>query len=115
LTPHVRRAVAIGNILDRQRIEVDALADAIDAIAAGVFLISADGYVVHANASGRAMLQEGAMLRLEEGGLVACRAEERQALAAMIANATAGVVVGRRSIAAPLRVSADDRYVAHVL
>lgn len=116
LVPHVRRAVAIGNILDRQRVEVDALAGAIDAIAAGVFLISADGHVLHANASGRAMLREGTMLRLEDGGLTACGARERGTLAETIAGAMADhVIVGRRGLAVPLRASHDDRYVAHVL
>lgn len=114
LVPHVRRAVAIADLLNRQRVEADALAAAVDAIAAGVFLLR-DGFVVHANASGRAMLEAGTMLRLDEGLLVACGEEARRTLAATIAAGGSSAMSLGHGEVVPLRVSNGDRYVAHVL
>ena len=95
MVPHVRRAVAIGNVIEMHRIEADVLADAVDALAAGVFLVREDGYVVRANASGRAMIEAGGMLCLDDGTLVACGPSARRDLRETIASAIAGdLVVG---------------------
>lgn len=114
LVPHVRRAVAIADLLNRQRIEADALAGAVDAIGAGVFLLR-NGFVVHVNASGRAMLEARTMLRLDEGVLAACGEEERRVLAATIADTGTAVITGGHRAVVPLRLPNGDRYVAHVL
>ena len=43
LAPHVRRAVLIGRVIDLKRTEAAALADSLDGLAAGMFLVDAEG------------------------------------------------------------------------
>ena len=62
LAPHFRRAVAIGKVIDLHKVEVATLADTLDGLAAGMFLVDADARVVHANASGHALLENGDVL-----------------------------------------------------
>src|SRR5882757_4287176 len=59
LAPHMRRAVLIGKVVRLSRIEPAALADTLDGLAAGIFLVDAELRIVHANASGGAMLADG--------------------------------------------------------
>ena len=56
LAPHFRRAVNIGRVIDLHKVEAASLADTLDGIAAGMFLVDAAGRIVHANARGLAML-----------------------------------------------------------
>ena len=55
--------------------EAATLADALDALGAGLFVVDATGRIVHANTSGRAMLQERRVLRSADGRLAACEAQ----------------------------------------
>ena len=63
LVPHFRRALLIGNLIDLKTAEAASLADTLDGIGAGMFLVDADGRVVHANVAGRAMLNAASVLR----------------------------------------------------
>ncbi|RYE73337.1 MAG: hypothetical protein EOP19_29425, partial [Hyphomicrobiales bacterium] len=49
LSPHVRRAMSIGRVAAQQAQQTTSLSDAFDGLAAGLFLIDADGRVVHTN------------------------------------------------------------------
>ena len=60
----------IGKLINLARVEAAAFADALDGLEAGMFLVDAGGRLVHANASGRAMLKEGNVLHAN-GKLVA--------------------------------------------
>ncbi len=116
LVPHVRRAVAIGNIIEMNRIEADTLGDAVDAMGAAVYLVSGEGKVVHVNAGGRALMQAGLLLRTESGCLCTARESGRHELKRAIADAGAGDrVFGPRGAAIPLADREGTRYVAHVL
>ena len=117
LVPHVRRAVAIGDVIQRRKIEAETLADAVDTLSAGVFLIGDAGTVVHANAAARSMLAAGDMLCLQDGAL-AVRGDRhtRHALIAAIAGAMRDdPIVNQNGVAIPLSAADGDRYVAHVL
>ena len=63
IAPHVRRAIRIGKVIDLAKVEAVAFADVLDRLAAGVFLVDSDGRMVHANASGRTLLAEGAVVQ----------------------------------------------------
>ena len=56
IVPHIRRAVLIGRAIERKTAEAATLADTLDGLSAGMFLVDASGRIVHANASGHAML-----------------------------------------------------------
>jgi DNA-binding CsgD family transcriptional regulator/PAS domain-containing protein len=117
IVPHVRRAVAIGRLIEMQRIDADALADAVDALSAGVLLVGDGGRVVRTNAAARAMLAAGDMLYLDDGVLAARGAREvHRVLIDAIAGAMRDdVVVGPHGVAIPLAAGNGDRYVAHLL
>ena len=63
IVPHIRRAVLIGRAIDLKTAEAATFADTLDGISAGMFLVDETGGIVHANASGHAMLAEGSVLR----------------------------------------------------
>jgi DNA-binding CsgD family transcriptional regulator len=121
LVPHVRRAVAIGEVLQRHKIEAESLSCAVDALTAGVLLVGDAGSVVHAKRAARAMLAAGDMLYLRHGVLAvrggngdAC--PPQRALIEAIGGALRDdLVVGPHGVAIPLTAGGGDRYVAHVL
>jgi hypothetical protein len=53
VAPHARRAVLIGKAIDRKANEAAAFADVLDGHSAALFLIDANGLLVHVNAAGR--------------------------------------------------------------
>jgi DNA-binding CsgD family transcriptional regulator len=117
LVPHLRRAVAIGKVVETSRTETDILADAVDALSAGVFLIGGGGSVVHANAAARGMLAAGDMLQLHDGALAVRGARGgRHALTEAIADGLRlDPIASQRGVAIPLSAGNGDRYVAHIL
>jgi DNA-binding CsgD family transcriptional regulator len=92
--------------------EAAPLADALDGLGAGLFVVEAAGRIVHANASGRAMLRERLMLRAAEGRLVACEARAAATLRELLARAV-GSQQGPTAL--PLSAGDDGPFVAHVL
>jgi DNA-binding CsgD family transcriptional regulator/PAS domain-containing protein len=115
IVPHVRRAVAIARTLELHKIDAACLAEAVDALAAGVFLLADDGHIVRANASARALLQAGEIVRVDRGGLVAVEARARVALRdAVTAAAHGDRGLGTKGLAIPLGGESTP-HVAHVL
>jgi DNA-binding CsgD family transcriptional regulator len=116
IVPHVRRALLIGNVIDRHRVEAAALADSLDTLISGMFIVSGTGRIVHANASGYAMVAEARVLRAPDGRLTAIDPAVDQALLDIFTAAENGdTALGRRGVAVPLKARDDERYVAHVL
>jgi hypothetical protein len=71
VVPHVRRALLIGKVIDLHKVEAAALADTLDTLVSAMFIVSGIGRIVHANASGYAMLAEARVLRAPNGRLTA--------------------------------------------
>jgi DNA-binding CsgD family transcriptional regulator len=116
IVPHLRRAVLIGRVIDVKTAEAATFADAADGISAGMFFVDASARIVHANASGHAMLAQGSLLRVVEGKLVPNDASAEQALNEVHAMAERGdAAVGVKGIAVPLLALDGERHVAHVL
>jgi DNA-binding CsgD family transcriptional regulator len=116
IVPHVRRAALIGKVIDLKTAQAATFADTLDGITAGMFLVDPRGRVVHANAAGKAMLEEGDVLQAPAGRLVAGDAQTDQALGEIFAAAGAGDdTLGVKGIALPLIARSGERYVAHVL
>ena len=116
LVPHLRRAVTIAGIIDLHKVDASMLADAVDTIAAGVFLVGEDAAIVRANTSGRRMLAAGDVVRSGENRLVPTDRRARPALLEAIAAAGGGdAVLGPRGIAVPMTSNTTDCFVAHVL
>jgi DNA-binding CsgD family transcriptional regulator len=116
IIPHIRRAALISRVIDLKRTEAATLVDLLDGISAGMFLVNASGRIVHANASGHAMLADGSLLRAYDGKLTSNDADAEQALCDVFAIAGGGdAAVGVKGIAVPLTARDGDRHVAHVL
>jgi DNA-binding CsgD family transcriptional regulator len=115
LVPHVRRAVIIGKLIESNRIEAAALADTLDGLEAGMFLVDSAGRLVHANASGRVMLNEGNVLHAN-GKVVARDAQGHEALRDVFSAVGHGdASLGPEGIAVQLTARGGGRFVTNVL
>lgn len=116
LAPHLRRSILIGKIIDLKKVEAAALADSLDTISAGMFMVDASSRIVHANSSGHSILADAKVLRAAGGHLSAIDPVANQALLESFAAAEGGdPAVGRKGIAVPLKAREGESYVANVL
>ena len=116
IVPHLRRALLIGKVIDLHKVEAAALADTLDGLAAAMFLVDAGGRIVHANAAGRGMLENAAVVRAAAGKFATADVQADRALQDIFMSAENGdAAVGTRGIAVPLASRDGERYVAHVL
>jgi len=116
VVPHIRRAVLIGKVIDHHKVEAAALADALDGLASALLLVDGSGRIIHANASGHAMIAEANVLRAPNGGLRTFDPKADQALLDIFTAANSGdTAVGVKGIAVPLVARDNERYIAHVL
>lgn len=114
--PHIRRATLIGKVIDLRNAEAASLADALDGINAGMFLVDASGRMVHANAAGYIMLDAADVLHAKAGRLAVNDRQADQVLADTFATAGNGdAAIGIKGVAVPLVARGGERYVAHVL
>src|SRR5215475_3861501 len=116
IVPHLQRAVMISNMVDHGKAEAALFGDTLDGIAAGLFLVDTNGRILHANASGHALLAQGVVLRAYGGKLVSNDASAEQELYRIL-DAVGGeqVAPGADTIAVPLTTRHGDHYVAYVL
>jgi DNA-binding CsgD family transcriptional regulator len=116
IIPHIRRATLIGKVIDMKKAEAMTLADTLDGLSAGMFLVEATGRLVHANAAGHVMLKEADILRLSSGRLTTGDRHAARTLADIFGSAGNGdTAIGAKGIAVPLVAREGERYVAHVL
>jgi len=113
--PHVRRAILIGRAIDLGRYEAATFADTLGGLKVGVFLVDADGWVVHSNPAGREMLRADDFFRSGDR-LVARDEQVNRTLREIFAAANdAGDAIGAQGIAVPLLGADGGLYVAHAL
>jgi DNA-binding CsgD family transcriptional regulator len=116
VVPHVRRATLVGKSIDLKHAEAAMLAETLDGLSAGIFLVDAKGRVVHMNNAAREIIDADDFLRSIGGRLVARDAEINQTLRDVFAVAGAGnAALGVKGIALTLTGRDGERYAAHVL
>jgi DNA-binding CsgD family transcriptional regulator len=118
VVPHVRRAVLIGKVIDLKQAEAATFAGMLDGLSAGMFLIAADGRIVHANVAGHGMLSAGDVIRSIRGRLATTTSDKQieRTLHETFAAANHGdAEIGIKGIALSLNAQNGERYVAHVL
>lgn len=116
LGPHFRRAVAIGKLIDLHKVEAAALTDALDSLAAAMFLVDSGGRIVHANAAGREMLLDASVVCLAGGKFAAADRHANRALKGIFTHAAGGdAALGSRGVAVQIATSDGTRYIADVL
>jgi hypothetical protein len=116
LTPHIRRSLLIGKVIDLHKVEAAMLADTLDGLAAGMFLVDGTGRIIQANAAGHTLLEDAAVVRAANGRLNANDPATTQTLHDTFTAADAGdAAVGDKGIAVPIAARSGEDYVAHVL
>ena len=116
ITPHVRRAVLIGKVIDLRTAEAATFADTLDGLTAGILLVDATGRIIHANTTGHAILREGDFLSAIGGRLVAGDPQiDRLFRDIFTAAGNGDAAIGIKGIAVPLIARGGERHVAHVL
>jgi DNA-binding CsgD family transcriptional regulator len=116
IAPHIRRAVLIDRMFEFKAGEVATFVDALDGLSTGMYLVDADGRLIHANAAGSALLAAGDILRSIGGRLVASETRVQRTLRDVFAAASQGdAALGIRGIAVSLTGKDGERYVAHAL
>jgi len=115
LRPHFLRAIKIGQALELRTVQVTDLADTLDGLAAGVFIIDERGNLAHSNASGRKMLAEEKIFCLRGGRLQAVTPAANAGIAASLTHMRDSKTALDRVPAVALEVETGPRYFAHLL
>ncbi|PDT88939.1 helix-turn-helix transcriptional regulator [Bradyrhizobium sp. Y36] len=115
LVPHASRALLINRAMSAQLTLATALADVLDNLTAGIFLLDGLCRVVHANSAGHALLAADDVVRSVAGQLVTSSMEANQALRETLAGRGDHLLVAASGNAMPLQSSTGGRYVAHLL
>jgi DNA-binding CsgD family transcriptional regulator len=102
-------------VIDLSQAEAATFADILDGLSPAIYLIDADGLIVHGNAAGRAVLDKGDLLRGVHGRLTAIDPQVDQALHAAFIAVNKDTETGGKGRALPMKGRAGGRYVAHVL
>src|SRR5215510_1048138 len=103
LVPHIRRAVAISDILDAKKIELHTLAATLDSFNAGILVVADQGRILHANGTARQMLSKRETIAAVGGILSVRDPRAERALADAIELARANEAsIGGSGIGVPL-------------
>src|SRR5712671_1996715 len=114
LVPHIRRAVAISDILDAKKIELHTLAATLDSFNAGILVVADQGRILHANGTARDMLSKRETIAAVGGILSVRDPRAERALADAIELARADEAnIGGSGIGVPL--GSEKAAIAHVL
>jgi len=114
IAPHARQMLLISKTADLKQSEAAALADTLNGLAAGIFLVDTDRRIVHATTAGHDILRADDFLRSISGQLVARNTQANRTLDQVFAD-NGGVAIGTRGIALPLTAHDGERYVMHML
>ncbi|WP_298874604.1 helix-turn-helix transcriptional regulator [uncultured Bradyrhizobium sp.] len=115
IVPHAGRALLVNRAIGAQLTLATALADVLDNLSSGIFLLDSSCHVVHANASGRALAAADEVVRIVAGQLMISGAEANQALRDAFAARADAVSLAAGAQAIPLLSPTGERYVAHLL
>jgi DNA-binding CsgD family transcriptional regulator/PAS domain-containing protein len=115
LFPHYRRAVLIGKTIEQKRVEATSLSDALDGLAASVFLLDAANRIVYLNQAAESMLGEGLVVRKSGDAIVICDKTADSTLRKTGAAIVGGELLNQESIAIAVRGLDGQPYIAHVL
>jgi DNA-binding CsgD family transcriptional regulator/PAS domain-containing protein len=116
LSPHLRRASLIGDLLDQARVAANLYREALDSLAAPVVLTGANGAILYANGAADRMFSAQGPILAKNGMLQAQNPVASRALLDAIAGAAnADILLGSRGIGLPISVPGHPPAVAYVL
>jgi DNA-binding CsgD family transcriptional regulator len=116
LSPHIRRAALIGDLLDQSRVITTLYRNTLDGLETPVVLSNTSAGVLYANARAQAMFSAQAPIRSIDGKLHAANERASTALAdALARTADDEGALGRRGIGIPVSAPGEPPAVAYVL
>ena len=115
LVPHMLRASSIGHVIADHMRDKAVLTDALDRIAAGVFLVDAAGRTVFANAPAGVLLNAGKLLRNGPRGLAATDPAANRALQSALGASGRGEDFDSAGTTILLSSDQSERWLGHVL
>jgi DNA-binding CsgD family transcriptional regulator/PAS domain-containing protein len=116
LSPHLRRASLIGDLLDQARVTASLYRQALDYLAVPVVLTGANGAILHANGAAQQMFSAQGPILSRHGLLQAQNTAVVPALQEAIASAaSADASLGSRGIGLPISAAGQPPAVAYVL
>jgi len=116
LSPHLRRASLIGDLLDQARVSASLYRQALDHLAVPVVLTGANGAILHANGAAQQMFSAQGPILSRHGVLQAQNTAVVLALQEAIASAaSADASLGSRGIGLPISAPGQPPAVAYVL
>lgn len=116
LVPRLRRAAAIGDLIELKTVETERTNQALDALSAGVVMTDAEGGILHANSSAKAMMRGDGPIRSAGGMLRTDLPSATQELHSAIALADRQeAVLGKTGLAVRLTNPGETPMLAHVL
>ena len=115
VTPFVRRAIMVRNVIDQKESEIATFAATFDGLSAGSFFVDATGRIVRANAAGENILRDDDYLRSVGGRLMARDTKVNETLQQAFAAADGDIEIGGKGIALPLTARDGEHHIAHVL
>jgi DNA-binding CsgD family transcriptional regulator len=116
LSPHVRRAASIADLIDMRSLVAATFESALDGLAVPIVLLDSKSVIAHANASARALLANGDPIASDRGVLRASDPTAALALAAAVAQtAQPESGMGKIGIDVPVPYADGRPGFAHVL
>jgi DNA-binding CsgD family transcriptional regulator len=116
LAPHMRRALALTDIVGTAAPRAAELEDVLDGLRTGVFLADAEGRVLHANAAGNEMLAEGGAMRTRNGRLSPADLTAASALSQALEAAGNGMLpAGDNGRGISMAASDGSHFAVHLL
>ena len=116
IAPHVRRAAAIGRILEQRKLEAATLSDTLDQLLSAVFLVAPDGAILHANEAARMLVSEGVIVSQVGGRLLLRDPGARAALSEALFWAQKGDAdLASRGLSIPLTTAGDKAWIGTLM
>jgi DNA-binding CsgD family transcriptional regulator/PAS domain-containing protein len=115
LSPHLRRAALIGDLLDNARVTAQMFRESLQNLAVPVVLTDAAGSVLYANTSAERMFTAGGPILREGNTIQAQNPSMGEALLQAIASTASDVSLGAKGIGLPISAAGGSPAVAYVL
>jgi DNA-binding CsgD family transcriptional regulator/PAS domain-containing protein len=116
ISPHVRRAAMIGDLLDHQRVQTHLFQQALDRVATPVLLVDGAGRILYANEQAEARLSAGLHIRKADGRLQPANAAMVDAFDDAVARTrSTPAELGARGVGIPIAAPDQAAAVAYVL
>lgn len=116
LSPHLRRAAMIGDLLDHERVQTATFRDALERLQTPVILVNSASLVLYANAPAHGLFEAGGNIKLVNGCFTPTNESLMLAMSsALLRAAGSDSDLGGRGIGIPLSLPGQPIAVAYVL